>query len=131
MNKKSLFLLPCIAAVAIATFVGTKALKSNASESNALLMANVEALSAETEDSEERRNCVNNGGNWNMALCCVDGGTVTKTCEVKGEITVFGVTVKGEWKKGQTVTAAWERWSCVASTGNCCKISEQGVRVKV
>ena len=43
MNKK-LFLLPCIAAVAIATVVGTKAFKSNADESNELLMANVEAL---------------------------------------------------------------------------------------
>lgn len=42
-------MLPCIAAIAIATFVGTKAMKSNADESNALLMANVEALSAGTE----------------------------------------------------------------------------------
>lgn len=40
------FMLPCIAAVAIATFVGTKTLRSNASENNALLMENVEALSS-------------------------------------------------------------------------------------
>ena len=33
MNKK-LFLLPCIAAVAIATFVGTKTLQSNADARN-------------------------------------------------------------------------------------------------
>jgi hypothetical protein len=45
MKKKSLFLLPCIAAVALAMYVGTKAFKSNASVSNTLLMANVEALS--------------------------------------------------------------------------------------
>lgn len=43
--KKKIFLLPCIAAFAIATFVGAKTLRSNASESNSLLMANVEALS--------------------------------------------------------------------------------------
>lgn len=41
-------MLPCIAAVAIGTFVGTKALKSNAGE-NSLLMANVEALSQDVE----------------------------------------------------------------------------------
>lgn len=45
MKKNLLLMLPCIAAVATATFVGTKALKSNACETNALLMANVEALS--------------------------------------------------------------------------------------
>lgn len=43
MKKK--FMLPCIAAVAIATFVSTKTIKSNASEGNDLLMENVEALS--------------------------------------------------------------------------------------
>ena len=34
MKKKILLMLPCIAAVATATFVGTKSLKANASESN-------------------------------------------------------------------------------------------------
>lgn len=46
MKKKILFMLPCIAAVVTATFVGTKSIKSNVRESNALLMENVEALSA-------------------------------------------------------------------------------------
>lgn len=45
MKKKSLFLLPCIAAVAIGMFVGTKTIKSNANENSALLMENVEAIS--------------------------------------------------------------------------------------
>ena len=45
MKNKSLFLLPCIAAVVIATFVGTKAIKWNANECEELLLANVEALS--------------------------------------------------------------------------------------
>ena len=44
--KKKIFLLPCFAAVAIATFVGAKTFKSNAEESNDLLMANVEAMSS-------------------------------------------------------------------------------------
>jgi len=42
--KKKVIMLSCIAAVAIATFVGTKALQSNAYE-NGLLTQNVEALS--------------------------------------------------------------------------------------
>lgn len=48
--KKKIFLLPCIAAVAIATFVGAKTFKSNAIESDDLLMANVEAMA----DGESR-----------------------------------------------------------------------------
>ena len=47
--KKKIFLLPCIAAVAIATYVGAKSFKTNASESNNLLLANVEALSSELD----------------------------------------------------------------------------------
>lgn len=67
MKKKSLFLLPCIAAVALAMYVGTKALRSNASESNSLLIANVEALSlggdagddipVEVRGQKEQYNC--------------------------------------------------------------------------
>lgn len=53
MKKKILLMLPCVAAVAIGTFVGTKALKSNASE-NSLLMANVEALSLGGENGSEQ-----------------------------------------------------------------------------
>ncbi|MDY3063754.1 MAG: hypothetical protein SOW56_06980 [Bacteroidaceae bacterium] len=47
--KKKYLMLSCIAVVAIATFVGTKTLKSNAHEENSLLAQNVEALSEEEE----------------------------------------------------------------------------------
>lgn len=49
MRKKLLFMLPCMAAVAFATVVGAKTLRSNEFESNSLLLANVEALA----DGEE------------------------------------------------------------------------------
>ena len=42
---KKFLMLPCIAAVAIATFVAAKNLGSNAYKCNDLFMANVEALS--------------------------------------------------------------------------------------
>lgn len=50
--KKKIFLLPCIAAVAIATFVGAKSFKTSAYESNDLLMQNVEALTQSTNSGE-------------------------------------------------------------------------------
>jgi len=51
--KKKIFLLPCIAAVAIATFVGAKSFKTNASESNELLLQNVEALSQNNKNKDD------------------------------------------------------------------------------
>ena len=57
--KKKIFLLPCIAAVAIATFVGAKSYKTSAYESNELLLANVEALS-QTETEPEWWDFFNN-----------------------------------------------------------------------
>ena len=50
MKQKVLLMLPCIAAVAIATFVGKKTLENNAYESNAFLAQNVEALSQNNGD---------------------------------------------------------------------------------
>ena len=44
--KKKILMLPCIAAVAIVTFVGKKTMESNAYEKNSIMMENVEALSA-------------------------------------------------------------------------------------
>lgn len=52
MNKKKNW-LPCIAVVAIATYVGAKSFKTNASESNNLLLANVEALSSGSDPGAE------------------------------------------------------------------------------
>ena len=54
--RKRIILLSCITAVAIATFVGTKALEPNAYE-NGLMALNVEALSQGDTNSGE-------GGIW-------------------------------------------------------------------
>ncbi len=78
-------MLPCIAVVAIATFVGTKTLESNVNESNNLLLANVKALTNPEGEPypEERIKCINDGGNWNMASQCVDSGFESAICTVK------------------------------------------------
>ena len=50
--KKKFLLLPCIADVAIATFVGKVVLDSRNQANSGLLIANIEALSEPTENSE-------------------------------------------------------------------------------
>ena len=44
MKKKQLIILPCVAAITIATYVGKKTFESNVCKSDYLLLANVEAL---------------------------------------------------------------------------------------
>jgi len=62
MKKKVFMMLSCITAVAIATFVGTKALKPNV---NDLLLQNVEALS---QDGDSGMTCDNINGYKSWAL---------------------------------------------------------------
>ena len=58
-------MLPCIAAVAIATFVGKKTFESYAYETRSLLMQNVEALAGESDESGPEDNLVTcNGALW-------------------------------------------------------------------
>ena len=45
--KKTLFALPCMAAIALAAFVGMRTLERNKNINETLLMANVEALTEE------------------------------------------------------------------------------------
>ena len=92
MKKK--FMLPCIAAVAIASFVGIKTLKSNASECNSLLMSNVEALCKKPKEETKPKTCStkstyvydvikcpickNNTGRWGFYYSCQTKGLSTK-----------------------------------------------------
>ena len=47
--KKTLFALPCMAAIALAAFVGMRTLERNKNINETLLMANVEALTSEED----------------------------------------------------------------------------------
>lgn len=68
MKKKVFLMLPCIATVAIAIFVGKKTFVSNAYETGNLLMQNVEALATGADSGgffipcyqSEDRKCVFN-----------------------------------------------------------------------
>lgn len=53
MKKKVFKMLPCIAGVGIAVFIGKKYYHSNVSEANSLLMQNVEALAKDGESQDD------------------------------------------------------------------------------
>ena len=79
MKKK--LMLPCIAAVAIATFVGTKTIKSNASK-NSLLMANVEALSDYETITDAK--CKGEKKNRCLLYCGLCGTRISGTLPLEG-----------------------------------------------
>lgn len=96
------------------------------------LSGNGESLSGNGESGNgssayTREECLRKGGNWNMASVCVDGKAECFKCEVSGEISVLGITLKGSYTKGNTYIISWARYSCQTSEGNCC--TRQGVEV--
>jgi hypothetical protein len=61
--RKTLFALPCMAAIALAAFVGMRTLERNKNINATLLMANVEALTEEEGESPTYiiKSCYMNG----------------------------------------------------------------------
>lgn len=57
MKKQILWILPCIAAIAIVTFLGKKTFEFNMRETNSLLLLNVEALSDGDDAWDSGSNC--------------------------------------------------------------------------
>lgn len=96
-------MLPCIAAVAIATYIGTKTLKANASESNALLMTNVEALSdVEWDDLDDCYFDVFSGGSPEMPknlLKCPDGTKPNRITKCPSSQTLLYEIASGKCRK--------------------------------
>lgn len=87
-----------------------------------MLSKNIEALTqAEEPYPEERSKCISEEGNWNMASVCQDSGIERFSCSVSGEISAFGITLKGSYEKGESYNIPWARYTCTASSGNCCK----------
>lgn len=126
MNKKLLKSTLAVAMVAVAGYGGYKAYDGYAgSENNAsLLLQNIEALTENTTEDALRiqmmQECHAKGGNWDMATIADDSGFETVTCEVSGEVSAFGITIKGSYKKGESYSIAWVRYKCVSSPNNCC-----------
>lgn len=101
-------------------------------QKNSLLLENVEALAVDNEKGGEddltiarKQECFQKGGNWDEASHCVESGFETFECQVSGELSMFGITVKGSYTKGKSYSIAWARYECQISTGNCC--TKQGL----
>jgi hypothetical protein len=124
-------------AVGIIT-VATINLLLNSTKWQDITLANALALSTEFTLSGEMTGagittqsaCHSKCGYWNMALTVIDGGVVTSQCEIEGELSVCGVTIRGAYKRGQPYVVAWTLWACTQSAGNCCIAASQGVYVK-
>ena len=126
--KKIVFTALGAAVLLSASYYGYRQV-SNSSEDD-IFLANVEALSEEElskEDQLRQRECYAEGGNWNMASVCAEGGIEVINCERNGEISVLGVVVKGGYKKNKNYLVKWERYECQDSPKNCC--TKQGVFV--
>ena len=98
MRKKRLFMLPCMAAVAVATAFGTKSLQTNAS--NSLLMENVEAISM--GEFTELEDCYDMGWGPDPATWqyrCPDGTTDKRIDDCPSQQDFFTKGLEGKCKK--------------------------------
>lgn len=120
------------AAVAVAcagSYVAGNFGRPSSSRTSDLLLQNVEVLSRAEDDVKEepdkikgpKEACLSEGGNWNEASHCTGTGFENSTCTISGEISLFGVTIKGSYSKGKSYKIPWARYSCAQSAGNCCK----------
>ena len=122
MKKKVIISTFAIAAMALTAFTGYKTFGPKKTMADLILDENIEALTQGEEPyPEERLLCIAGGGNWNMATICSDSGIKTVVCTVSGELSVFGITLKGSYTKGNTYFIPWAKYTCTNSNGNCCK----------
>lgn len=131
MNKEKRKPLTLLAlfVIGMSTFVVANYTQSRTQRTYDIMLQNVEVLTQLEEESEEmiarRESCYNNGGTWNESSHCEASDFEDFTCTVSGEVSLFGVTIKGSYTKGKTYKLAWARYSCVESKMNCC--TKQGL----
>lgn len=119
--KKILLSLVLVVA-ALAAVMSYRAFASKSTVTALMLDENIEALTqGEDNYGQEREKCFAEGEAWNMASVCADAKIEMVTCTTSGEITVFGVTLKGSYSKRGIYCIPWARYTCISSTGNCCK----------
>lgn len=120
MKKKLLVLT--FAALAIVSFIS----KNNSLQSKSVILnSNVEAIASPDDptwfEMQTMIMCFTNGGNYNMATTCTEAGFYYRQkCKITGQMTIFGVTINGDFLEGHKYDIPWARYTCVDSDGNCC-----------
>lgn len=112
MKKKAFIMLPCIAAVAIAAFVGTRSLQVNRNYS--LLLANVEALSQNDFPDGWRQ------GFTTLTVWYKEGASVGIE---------ISLTEPGFWAK---MNASWKTMRCCMNSvdSNACDFNAEDTKCK-
>ena len=61
----------------------------------------------------------------------VNGGVITETCTISGQISVLGVTISGNYTKGGTYSFGWEAYACEPANSQSiqCDVGDQGIYV--
>ena len=122
--KKTLF--SGLAVLAIAAVAGWNMnFNSQTKGMSDVALANVEALA----DGESTQNIP---GYW---LKCFNTGVGTETCTISGKITVLGITIEGNYQKGNSYSYSWEAYQCSEVIPHnpeiICDISDQGIKVNI
>ena len=131
MNKKLLKSTLAVAMVAVAGYGSYEAYERYAKkwDNASLLLQNVEALTENTTEDALRiqmmQECHKKGGNWDMASVLKDSGFERTECKISGKVTVFGISLEGEYTKGEKYSVPWASYKCESSRNNCC--TEQGL----
>lgn len=71
-------------------------------------------------DITTREGCMLFGGIWGMGTIAKSSGFESISCEISGEISIFGFTLKGSYKKGEKYVIPWVLYTCETSEMNCC-----------
>lgn len=119
------FSITCMALSVLIGFTFASAVFSRRNEG--LFETNVEALTQQ-EMSDEEAACKAEGGVWNHFSNCEEGGVILVPCTYEGEITVFGVTLHGNYVNGNSYPIYWARYSCEHVAANYC-CTKQGIFV--
>lgn len=126
-NKRFYFAaMAMVLSVSIASYTGYRQWEASAMpQCDLFTVENAMAIGETMPNYYTMSDCQAHMGVWGMFSKNVDGGTNSVTCEIEGEVSVAGVSIKGSYRKGKSYTISWSRYSCEKAEGNCCVI--QGV----
>lgn len=129
MNKNKriyIAVMAIVTSICIASYTGYKQLETSAMpKCDLFTVENAVAIGETMPNYYALADCQAHTGVWGMFSKNVAGEVISVRCEIEGEVSVAGMTIKGTYRKGKSYTISWSRYSCEKAEGNCCVI--QGV----